>query len=204
MVAMKKIIILGFLFLFLASQTWSQEICEAPVWKAGDKWTYKEATGATFTAEVVDIQQDVFVLKSQAFQNLQALDKKTLNLESLIGQGGQKILPKMARKLYNFPLFVGKNWTESFPFTSARTPGSINVMCDYRIENIEEVKTPLGTFKTYVIYLKQGVPAYGKYGWVRYWYSPEVKTWIKRELEKTDYWIGSRMYDAELISYELK
>jgi hypothetical protein len=189
----------------LASQTWSQEKCEAPVWKVGDKWTHKDATGATFTSEVVDIQQDVFVLKSQAFQSLLAFDKKTLNLKFLIGEGGQKMLPKMGRKLYNFPLFVGKKWTESFPWVSTRSEGStIDIVCDYTIENIVEVNTPAGTFKTYVIYLKQGVRAYGKYGWARYWYSPEVKTWIKRELEKTNYWIESRMYDVELTSYELK
>lgn len=202
---MKKIIILGFLFLLLASPTWSQEKCEAPVWKVGDKWTYKDATGATFTPEVVDIQKDVFVLKSQVFQSLLAFDKKTLNLKFLIGEGGQKMLPKMSRKLYNFPLFVGKKWTESFPWTSTRGDGqTIDIRCDYRIENIEEVKTPAGTFKTYVIYLKQGVPAWGANGWARYWYSPEVKTWIKRELEKSAYWIESRMYDSELTSYELK
>lgn len=201
---MKKIIILGFLFLFLASQTWSQEKCEAPVWKVGDKWTHKDATGATFTSEVVDIQQDVFVLKSQAFQSLLAFDKKTLNLKFLIGEGGQKMLPKMGRKLYNFPLFVGKKWTESYSSTSTRAQRTIDIVCDYTIENIVEVKTPAGTFKTYVIYLKQGVRDIGKYGWARYWYSPEVKTWIKRELEKTDYWIESRMSDVELTSYELK
>lgn len=201
---MKKIIILGFLFLFLASQTWSQEKCEAPVWKVGDKWTHKDATGATFTSEVVDIQQDVFVLKSQAFQSLLAFDKKTLNLKFLIGEGGQKMLPRMATKLYNFPLFVGKKWTESYSSTSTRAQRTIDIVCDYTIENIVEVKTPAGTFKTYVIYLKQGVRDIGKYGWARYWYSPEVKTWIKRELEKTAYWNESRMYDVELTSYELK
>ncbi len=201
---MKKIIILGFLFLFLASQTWSQEKCEAPVWKVGDKWMHKDATGATFTSEVADIQQDVFVLKSQAFQSLLALDKKTLNIKFLIGEGGQKMLPNMGRKLYNFPLFVGKKWTESYSFTSIRAQRTIDITRDYRIENIVEVKTPAGTFKTYVIYLKEGVRDFNTYGWARYWYSPEVKTWIKRELEKTSYWIESRMHDAELTSYELK
>ena len=201
---MKKIIILGFLFLFLASQTWSQEKCEAPVWKVGDKWTHKDATGATLASEVVDIQQDVFVLKSQAFQSLLALDKKTLNLKFLIGEGGQKMLPNMGRKLYNFPLFVGKKWTESFPFTSTRAQRTIDITREYEIENIGEVKTPAGTFKTYVIYLKEGVRDFGAYGWARYWYSPEVKTWIKRELEKTNYWIESGMSDGELTSYELK
>ena len=203
---MKKIIILGFLFLFLASQTWSQEKCEAPVWKVGDKWTYKDATGATFTGEVVDVQKDVFVVKSQVFQSLVAIDKKTLSPKFLIGEGGRKIPgPGGVTKPYDFPLFVGKKWTDNFTVESRREMTQpINILCDFKIEDIVEVKTPAGTFKTYVIYSKQGTPAYGKYGWVRHWYSPEVKTWIKREYEKTDYWAQSRMVDAELISYELK
>ena len=52
----------------------------------------------------------------------------------------------------------------------------LNMLCDFKIEDIVEVKTSAGTFKTYVIYRKQGTPAYGgKYGWMRHWYSPEVK-----------------------------
>lgn len=204
---MKKIIILGFLFLFLTSQTWSQEKCEAPVWSVGDKWTYKDATGATFTGEVMDIKKDVFVLKSQLFQSLVAFDKKTLNLKFLIGESGQKIpVPGGPTKSFDFPLFVGKKWTDSFTVESRREMTQpINIQCDFKIEDIVEVKTPAGTFKTYVIHQKQGTPAYGgKYGWVRHWYSPEVKTWIKREFEKSDYWVERKIYDAELISYELK
>ncbi len=45
----------------------------------------------------------------------------------------------------------------------------------------------------------------GKQGWMRYWYSPEVKMWVKREIEKTDFWTPLRgVFDSQLISYELK
>ncbi len=55
-----------------------------------------------------------------------------------------------------------------------------------------------------MVYLKEGIREFGAYGRARFWYSPEVKIWIKRELEKTNFWDEVRMYDAELISYELK
>lgn len=205
--AMKKIIILGFLFLFLVSQTWSQEKCEAPVWKIGDKWTYKDATGAIFSSEVLEVKEDVFVMKNEATQNVAAIDKKTMNLKFFIGPEGRKVQAKGVLKKFNdFPLFVGKKWTDNFTVESRRDmTQSINILCDLKVEDIAEVKTPAGTFKTYVIYLKQGTPAYGgRYGWMRRWYSPEVKAWVKREYEKSDYWLESKMQDAELISYELK
>jgi hypothetical protein len=204
---MKKIIILGFLFLFLASQTWSQEKCEAPVWKVGDKWTYKDATGATFSSEVLDVKEDVFVVKNAENQSVAAIDKKTMNLKYVIGSGGQKIKPTgVLKKFSDFPLFVGKKWTDSFTVESRRAmTQELTILCDLKVEDIAEVKTPAGTFKTYVIYSKQGTPAYGgRYGWMRRWYSPEVKVWVKREYEKSDYWLESKMQDAELISYELK
>ncbi len=204
---MKKIIILSFLFLFLASQTWSQEKCEAPVWKAGDKWTFKDATGATFSSEVLDVKEDVFVVKNEELQSVAAIDKKTMNLKYFIGSGGRKVVATGVLKKFNdFPLFVGKKWTDNFTVEGGRDlRQSFNITCDFKVEDIAEVKTPAGTFKTYVIYRKQGTQAYGGfYGWVRHWYSPEVKIWIKREFEKSNYWAQSKMQDADLISYELK
>jgi DUF3108-like len=204
---MKKIVILAFLFLFLASQAWSQEKCGAPVWKIGDKWTYKDATGATFSNEVLDVKEDVFVVKSEATKSVAALDKKTMNLKFFIGPEGRKVKATgVPKKFSDFPLFVGKKWTDSFTVESRRgMQQELTILCDLKVEDIAEVKTPAGTFKAYVIYLKQGTPAYGgRYGWARHWYSPEVKALVKREYEKSEYWAGSNMQDVELISYELK
>jgi hypothetical protein len=130
-----------------------------------------------------------------------------MNFKYAIGSGGQKIMPTgVLKKSSDFPLFVGKKWTDSFTVESRRAmTQELTIMCDFKVEDIVEVKTPAGTFKAYVIHQKQGTPAYGgRYGWARHWYSPEVKATVKREYEKSDYWVESRMNDAELISYELK
>jgi hypothetical protein len=209
--AMKKIVILGFLFLLLASQTWGQEKCEAPVWNVGDKWTYKDASMTTYTNEVVDVKENVFILKYRAIQNPAAFDKKTMNIKFLVGPGGNRILDTdflgSGRKLFDFPIFVGKQWKDSFEVsvrTAANAPVIVNHTVAFKIENIAEVNTPAGTFKTYVIYFNQRSMRSGNNGWMRYWYSPEAKTWIKREVEKEDFWKPSKVYDSQLISYELK
>ena len=208
---MKKTILLSFLVLFIPAILYGQDKVEPPVWNVGDKWTYKDATVTTYTNEVVDVKEDVFVLKYQALQNPAAFDKKTMNIKFLIGSGGNKILDTdflgSGRKLFDFPIFVGKQWTDSFEVT-LRAPGGrpfqVTQALAFKIENIAEVNIPAGTFKTYVIYLNQKNMRTGNNGWMRYWFSPEVKTWIKREIEKKDFWKLLQMYDSQLISYELK
>jgi hypothetical protein len=208
---MKKIILLGFLLLFIPAILYGQDKVEAPVWNVGDKWTYKDASATTYTNEVVDVKEDVFVLKYRAIQNPAAFDKKTMNVKFLIGEGGNKILDTdflgPARKLFNFPIFVGKQWTDKYEVV-LRAPGGTNFQVTqalaFKIENIVEVSTPAGTFKTYVIYFNQRSMRSGSNGWMRYWYSPEVKMWIKRETEKGDFWKQAKIFDTELISYELK
>jgi hypothetical protein len=81
-----------------------------------------------------------------------------------------------------------------------------NFLSEFQIEGIEEITTPAGTFKAFKIFCDQSrvSPRKGS-GWVRYWYAPAVKYWIKREVEKTSFWRGATwLQDAELISYELK
>ena len=57
---MKMVIFLGCLVLLFVPMSWAQEKCEAPVWKAGDNWTFKQADGSTYTNRVVDVKNDLF------------------------------------------------------------------------------------------------------------------------------------------------
>jgi hypothetical protein len=42
-------------------------------------------------------------------------------------------------------------------------------------------------------------------GWVRYWYAPAVKWWIKREVEISSYWARDyKLQNAVLYYYRLK
>jgi len=208
---MRNLIIFSFLTLLLTPMALAQDRSEAPVWNVGDKWTYKDSTGTTYTNEVLDVKEDVFVLKYQGLQNPAGFDKRTMNIKFLIGTGGNKILDTESliflKKLFDFPIFVGKQWTDSYDLT-LRAPGGRPVPLPqtlaYKIENLAEVSTTAGTFKTYIIYLNQRSTRTGNNGWIRHWYSPEAKTWIKREIEKTNFWAPLKMYDSELISYELK
>ena len=179
----------------------SQKSCDAPIWNVGDKWTYKKVTGEIWTNEIVDIKEDVFISKIQGTQDLSAYDKKTLNYVFKIGRDGRKVdnTNDAFKNLFNFPIFVGKRWTYSTPWRN------YNILSEFEIRGVQEVETPAGKFMAYEIYYKQKVLNLSKEGWVRYWYSPQVKAWVKREVEKTPYWAQSTwLRDTELISYKLK
>lgn len=206
---MKKMLILTCLFLFLIPLVWAQEKVEAPVWNVGDKWTYKSTSGGTWTNEVVDAKEDLYIVRTEGVQDLNGYDKKTMNVTYLIEQSGRKVKATSSfKKLFDFPLVVGKKWTDRTYSKPAGWTLEVTYINDFKIEGIEQVTTPAGTFKAYIIHFKQtnmAVTSGTRDGWIRYWYSPDVKTWIKREVEKSSFWARVRwLQDAELISYELK
>jgi len=222
---MKKRMALGWMILFFASFVWAQEKCEAPVWNVGDKWTYKDAAGITWTNQVIDSKGDLFIVKIGGIQELCAFDggirdlygfdKKTLNAKYLIKEGGRRVkYTGRWRETLNFPIFVGKEWTVSTSALSKVYSMEFTLFDDFKIEGIEEVRTAAGTFKAYKISWRESAAGWGNFisdprYWYRLWYSPEVKTWIKRETWKnrqtgTMWWLKAyEPQDAELISYQL-
>ncbi len=224
---MKKLMIFGCVILFLASIVQAQEKCEAPVWNVGDKWTYKDAARITWTNEVVDVKEDLFIVRIGGTQELCAFDggirdlygfdKKTLNVKYLIKENGRRVkYTGRWRETLNFPIFIGKEWTV---LTSVWTKffgyPEVTLFDDFRIEGIEKVKTAAGTFNAYKISWRESATGFGSFisdprYWYRLWYSPEVKTWIKRETWKdrqtgNHWWLKAyEPQDAELISYKIR
>jgi hypothetical protein len=115
------------------------------------------------------------------------------------------------KKSLDFPLSVEKGWKDTAYGTHRGNFGNYDVSYfnECRVQGVEKVATLAGTFVAYKIHCQQkemgilqieGRPGGG---WVSYWYSPEVKTWVKREFEKSGHW-SDAFQDAELVSYELK
>jgi hypothetical protein len=204
--AMKKSIVLGCLVLLFVSLSWAQEKCEAPVWNKGDQWTFKRADGSTFTNKVVEVKTDLFVVKAGQDPDLYAYDRATMNVSLMIKADGRQMkATDDLRKLFNFPIFVGKKWTD----TNSRQAGGVQqqrettFLIDFNVEGIEDLATDAGTFKTYRIRHKLTMMrANNPSGWLLFWYSPDAKWWVKREVEKSNFW--KNFQNIELVSYELK
>jgi hypothetical protein len=186
---------------------WTKKSCGAPVWNIGDKWTYKIPTGEIFNYEVVKIEEDLYVAKIEGQRHLIGYDKKTMNNTFLLETSGKRIENKGPfRKLYDFPIVVGKKWSDTTTSVPSASKTEATFSSEFQIEGIEEITTPAGTFKAFKIFYKQTVisPQRGS-GWVRIWYSPVIKNWVRREVEKSPFWRRvTWLQDAELFSYQLK
>jgi len=178
---------------------------EAPVWNVGDQWKFKRADGGTFSQEVVEVKEDLFIVKMSGVKDLCAYDKNAMNIKYIIEEGGRQLkATSVLRRLLDFPMFVGKKWTDTTSLMSPSRRVEETYTNDFKVEGVEEVTTQAGKFNTLKIHYKQR-NMYGQDGWIKFWYSPEVKMWVKREGEKSMYWgtIGWAK-DAELISYKVK
>jgi hypothetical protein len=181
-------IFLGLTLLSLAPITWSQERCEAPVWNVGDKWTFRDST-ETWIREVVDVKEDVFILKFST-DLLGEFDKKTLHNTFMVEKSGRRRMntDDPTRKLYDFPYFVGKTWEDRVSFKPRAATTEFDYLNEFKIERFEEIKVTAGTFKTYVVHYTQSIIGRSASGWMRYWYSPEAKYMLKREAGKSPFW----------------
>ena len=179
---------------------WSQRSCEAPVWNLGDSWTYRDAAGKFWSHQVFEIKENLFIMRMEGDRDLYAFDKKTLSCHYLIDRSGRRVRHSDPLKnIFDFPLFIGKKWSYS------TESGGANYANQFKAEAVEEVRTPAGTFKAYKIYHKQTEMSRMTSGWVRYWYSPAVRWWIKREVEPSAYWARAYgLQNAELHYYRSK
>lgn len=208
---MGKIVFLSLVVLFLAPMVWAQEKVEAPVWNVGDKWVFNRTDGVTFFQEVAEVKEDLFIVKVGGSKDLNAYDKKTMNIKFLIDEGGKQVESESTlRNLFDFPIFVGKKWSDTtshYPTGASASRlrmGKAVYTSEFKVEGIEEITTPAGKFRAYKLYFQQTDNFSRLSGWIRYWYSPEVKMWVKREVEKLTYSKPEWAKDAELISYKLK
>jgi len=187
--------------------------CDAPVWNVGDKWIYRMSDGTITKEEVVSEEKDLYFLMGV---NLLGYNRKTGNVNFLINAKGKKEEFRSGlSKLFNFPLYVGKTWKIDYRGSHPRfRGGAAYYMVEYRIEKIENVFTQAGSFQAFKITIYHNIPghlktAYGmaaNSGELIWWYSPQVKHLIKRQVKGSpNYWIGTDWeQDSELFTYELK
>lgn len=82
---------------------------------------------------------------------------------------------------YDWPLEAGKNSVKQY---QVKLPGSEQLVpMEYRmvVEGMEEVTVPAGTFRTFRIRTSDSLGNAAVE-----WYSPDLKVWVKRSMERTD------------------
>ena len=211
---MKKTIFLGLLIVFLPTLVFAQEKIEAPIWNVGDKWAFN----GNGNIEIVKADQNGYVLKfsdgtclfeSQGFNTI-LFERSTRNRIHVLEGEKRKKYTMGLRKILDFPLGGGKQWDYAY---SAKVKGAMQVNYvdyseHYRVLGWEETEVRAGRFKVLRLeYTRGGTGEMNlKIEDVKhlYWYSPDVKYFVKCQYDK-DWIVGQKeVFNWELTSFQLK
>jgi hypothetical protein len=177
--------------------------CEVPIWNVGDKWIYQNTDGSKMVEEVVGEEEDSYILSSEGSKGF---DKKTMNIKWLITPKGKKEkYNKGNKKMFDFPLYVGKRWETDYSDYGPSKSKFVEYKIEFKIENIEDVLTKAGIFQAFKIRMNQVRWDLNRGGTIVWWYSPQVKNWVKRQTDSQRFYRETEWeHNAELFTYELK
>ncbi len=213
---MKKIFILGLLVVFLPAIVLAQDKVEAPVWNIGDKWNF---TGDGII-EVVKADQSGYILKFSERKckferqgcNTILFEKSTRNrINAVVSERRDKYTMGLSRVL-DFPLSIGRQWETAYSSTGpgVQVPVAYDFSEIYKVSGWEDIVVQAGKFKALRLEYKRVTSRASRWGAMggeminQYWYSPEVKYFVKCQYDK-DWMKGEKeIFDWELVSYKLK
>ena len=219
---MKKIIFLAWLIVFLPAMVFAQEKIEAPVWNVGDKWVFDregpiEVIGCDAQWYSVRFSGGIFPKDASG---IAIFDRSTLNVKYMLEKDRRKEYMGFRKKILNFPLTLGKQWKDLYQRDEEAASGMVAMVAaeyqeTFRVLGWEEVEVRAGKFKAIKLEYKIETFVRTGRGWISqgeskawYWYSPEVKNFVKCQYEK-GYSEAVREEKGargnwELVSYELK
>ncbi len=217
---MKKAVFLILLIALFPALVFAQEKVEAPIWNVGDKWTF---TGDG-TVEVIKADQSGYILKfsdkncvfeSQDYSAI-LFDKSTRNRINAVEGDKRKKYVMGLSKILNFPFSIGKQWKSAGYSGKVMMPSGQNHYHDYsedfKVIGWGETKVQAGKFKTLMVEYKRKLvsassPSMAMIGEEvrhQYWYSPDVKYFVKCEYEKGWMKEDKAIFNWELTSFQLK
>ena len=184
-------------------------MADAPTYAVGDEWRFSFGP-----AKVLAIEGSQSVMEFPASQRCPGCryffdGQRTLS--KVVGKDGNEVNdPLVGLKFLDFPLSVGKEWRQTTSFLNEQTNQRIPLTHTFRVLAHEEVKTKAGTLKAFKMSHSRdwqtsasNLQARRDWGTAMYWYSPEAKAIVKREVISTG---AARVFgtDYELESYSLK
>jgi hypothetical protein len=212
---MKKIIFLAWLLVVLPVMVFAQEKIEAPVWNVGDKWVFDregpiEVVGCDAQWYSVKFSGGIFPKDASG---IAIFERSTLNVKYMLERDRRKEYRGFRKKILNFPITLGKQWKDLYQRDELGTMATVAAEYreTFRVLGWEDVEVRAGKFKAIKLEYKieksvqSGVgliPQGESKAW--YWYSPEVKNFVKCQYEKGYIEGRDERGDWKLVSYELK
>lgn len=160
-------------------------VAPPPALRVGDCWQYRNLNiqrGQRETVRcVAQIQPGGYVMETAGRVNgLARYNRSLVWLESI---SENRTIRKPARSLppdrMNFPLWPGKNWTDSYRSFDLKRGGNITVQNLYIVEAIDRVETPAGTFEAFRIKRLRTNSASREVTEGLTWYAPAVQNVVQ-------------------------
>ncbi len=216
---MKKMLFLGLLIVFLPAMAFGQEKIEAPVWNVGDKWAFS----GDGSIEVIKTDQSGYILKLSDRNcmvetqgcNTILFDKSTRNRINILEGDKRKKYVMGLSKVLDFPLSTGKQWKSAYSSKEFSRQSGHSYYHDYseifKVLGWEDIEVRAGKFKAlrleYKRVLSSSSNPYDPIGLEikhQYWYSPDVKYFLKCQYDKDWMKRDKDIFNWELTSFQLK
>ena len=213
---MKKIFFLGWLIVFLPAMVFAQEKIEAPVWNVGDKWVFTqgniEVIGADKKSYALNFSKDTCIIENLGFETI-IFEKSTMNRTYILKEDKREKYVIALSKILDFPLSIGKQWKTGYSLTGSgvQRPIAYDFSEIYEVSGWEDIVVQAGKFKALRLEYKRLLTGSSAIWGVmaaeiknQYWYSPEVKYFVKCQYDR-DWMKGNKeIFDWELVSFQFK
>jgi len=170
---------------------------ERPTWVVGDSWTYRgRGPNGPYTVTRKVVSEGLF--EGRDCYQIQAGDSRywyTKQLGYLARTNGDKTVRLSAPpEDWQWPIQTGKQWSATVTWTDSGEQTRTFVLTGvWLVEAYEEVKTPAGTFKAFKVSRREIESGASQ----DFWYSPQVKGWVKMRGTNT----ADGNYEEELTAY---
>jgi hypothetical protein len=172
-------------------------IGERPTWVVGDSWTYRgRGPKGPYTVTRKVLSEGLF--EGRDCYQIEAGDSRywyTKQLGYLARTSGDKTVRLAAPpEDWQWPIQIGKQWSATVTWTDSGEQTRTFVLTGvWLVEAYEEVKTPAGTFKAFKVSRREIESGASQ----DFWYSPQVKGWVKLRGANT----ADGNYEEELTAY---
>ena len=177
--------------------------------QAGSSWTVERRDSGSFGSGTYLIttkslgEQTWQGRKVYAYEGPEGtllLDASTTKWVAFV-KAGKPIISNDPPLGWNFPIWVGKTYTETYRVTNHISGKTSTREVRWNVEAKEEIKVPAGTFTVFRI---TNTDTNGSSETTNWW-SPEVGTFIKSKSQRTaKHPMGPGTQETELISYDIK
>ena len=211
---MKRMLWGELLVLLFSTMVFAQENIEAPIWNIGDKWFFTlgniEVAAADPKTFTLNFSDDACKFQKQSFKAI-IFEKTTLNRIGGIEGGQQKKYKLGLRRMFDFPLNMGKQWKDEY--SGRRLVGVHPDLFESYTETFtvlgwEDLEVRAGKFRAIKLEYKHVITASTmRFASVPFemksifWYSPAAKYFIKSQYDKS---IADEVKDWELTSLKGK